>query len=232
MSLDVVLILFQIVALVFAFTVHESAHAYAAYRLGDPTAMMLGRISLNPARHLDPFGSVVFPLIAMFYHLPLIGWAKPCPVTTRNFKHVRRDDILTTLAGPASNLALATIALVLLVLLKHAVAGGGLAIGTAIGLAFHYEGISTIDLPTFFPLALILYYVLLVNLSLFVFNLIPIPPLDGSRVLRYYLPYNALKIYDNLGMFSLLILMVVGGRILGVFFYPLLGAFNAMLFAL
>jgi Zn-dependent protease len=229
MSLDVALILFQVVALVLAFSVHECAHAYAAWRLGDPTAKMLGRVTLNPLKHLDPLGSVLFPLIAMFYHLPLIGWAKPCPVTPRNFKHYRRDDILTTMAGPASNLALATGALVLLLSMKHVVAGGGAAIVAAMGLAFHFTGIDLTVLPPLFPLALLLYYVLLINLTLFVFNLIPIPPLDGSRVLRHYLPYGALKVYDNLGIFSLLILMTVGGRILGVFFYPLLNVFNGAL---
>jgi Zn-dependent protease len=229
MSLDVALILFQVVALVLAFSVHECSHAYAAWRLGDPTAKMLGRVTLNPLKHLDPLGSVLFPLIAMFYHLPLIGWAKPCPVTPRNFKHYRRDDILTTMAGPASNLAMATGALILLLLMKHVVAGGELAIVAAMGLAFHFEGIDLTALPSLFPIALLLYYVLLINLTLFVFNLIPIPPLDGSRVLRHYLPYSALKVYDNLGIFSLLIMMTVGGRILGVFFYPLLGIFNGAL---
>ena len=229
MSLDVALILFQVVALVLAFSVHECSHAYAAWRLGDPTAKMLGRVTLNPLKHLDPLGSVLFPLIAMFYHLPLIGWAKPCPVTPRNFKHYRRDDILTTMAGPASNLAMATGAFLLLILMKHVVAGGGLAIVAAMALAFHFQGIDLTALPSLFPIALLLYYVLLINLTLFIFNLIPIPPLDGSRVLRHYLPYGALKVYDNLGIFSLLIMMTVGGRILGVFFYPLLSVFNGAL---
>src|SRR5580700_3957136 len=124
MSPDVVLILFQVVVLILAFSVHESAHAYVAMKLGDPTAYMLGRVTLNPLKHLDPLGSVIVPLISLVYGGMLIGWAKPCPVTLRNFRHVKRDDILTSLAGPASNLAMASIALVLLVVFKHLVAGG------------------------------------------------------------------------------------------------------------
>ena len=106
---EFVLVLFQVVVLVLAFSVHESAHAYVAMRLGDPTAYMLGRVTLNPAKHLDPLGSVLVPLISLVYGGWLIGWAKPCPVTTRNFRHLRRDDILVSMAGPASNLAMATV---------------------------------------------------------------------------------------------------------------------------
>src|SRR5271169_1146009 len=120
MSQGFVLILFQVVVLVLAFSVHESAHAYVAMRLGDPTAYMLGRVTLNPLKHLDPLGSVIVPIISMVYGGWLIGWAKPCPVTLRNFKNVKRDDILVSLAGPVSNLAMAMIALILLVIFKHA----------------------------------------------------------------------------------------------------------------
>ena len=118
MDQNVILILFQVFALVLAFSVHECAHAWVAWRLGDPTARMLGRVTLNPLKHLDLFGSVLMPLIALVYHWPLIGWAKPTPVTARNFKNYKRDDILVTLAGPASNLLLATGALILLLLIK------------------------------------------------------------------------------------------------------------------
>src|SRR5580704_11572637 len=132
---ELVLILFQVVVLMLAFSVHESAHAYVAMRLGDPTAYMLGRVTLNPLKHLDPIGSVVIPLISLVYGGWLIGWAKPCPVTTRNFRHVKRDDILTSLAGPASNLVMATGALLLLVVLKHAVPSGVVAIASVMSTA-------------------------------------------------------------------------------------------------
>src|SRR5207247_321067 len=117
MSQQVVLILFQVVVLILAFSVHECAHAWTAWRLGDPTAKMLGRVTLNPTKHLDPFGSVLFPLIGLVYGGMLFGWAKPTPVTPRNFKHYKRDDILVTLAGPTSNLLSASIALILLVVI-------------------------------------------------------------------------------------------------------------------
>ena len=101
MNQEIVLILFQIVVLILAFTVHECAHAWVAFRLGDPTAMMLGRISLNPIKHIDPLGSIIFPLIGLVYGGMLFGWAKPTPVTARNFGHYKcRDDILVSLAGP------------------------------------------------------------------------------------------------------------------------------------
>src|SRR5690242_1921389 len=170
MSQEVVLILFQVLVLVLAFSVHESAHAYTAMRLGDPTAYMLGRVTLNPAKHLDPFGSVLVPLIGMFYGGWLIGWAKPCPVTLRNFRNVRRDDIITSLAGPASNVAMAVIALLLLIVFKHAVPGGAPAIGTAIALASKIPGVDTTNLPALFPVALFLYFAVVINLALFVFN--------------------------------------------------------------
>src|ERR1700742_805528 len=124
MSLEVVVIIFQIVVLVLAFSVHECAHAWTAWRLGDPTAKMLGRVTLNPIKHLDPLGSILFPLISLVYGGFLVGWAKPTPVTSRNFKNYKRDDILVTLAGPASNLLLATGALILLLIIKHVVPGG------------------------------------------------------------------------------------------------------------
>ena len=231
MNQQVALIAFQAVVLVFAFCIHECAHAWTAWRLGDPTAKMLGRVTLNPAKHLDPLGSIILPLIAVFYHLPLIGWAKPTPVTARNFKNYRRDDILTTIAGPLSNLLVALACLIGLVILKHT-PGGKLAVVSAVGLALHIPGISTLDLPTLFPVALLLYFGILINLALFVFNLIPIPPLDGSHVLRHYLPARALQVYDRVGMFSLILFFLVGGRVLEYLLAPLQNAFDSLLFSL
>ena len=230
---EFVLILFQVIVLVLAFSVHESAHAYVAMRLGDPTAYMLGRVTLNPLKHLDPLGSVIMPLVSLVYGGFLIGWAKPCPVTTRNFRNIKRDDILTSLAGPASNLLMATAALILLVVFKHVVAGGLPAIVSAVAIANHARGIETDNLPKLFPIALLLYYAVFINLLLFVFNLIPIPPLDGSHVLRQFLPYRVEQVYNRIGGIGLLLIFLFGGSLIfGTFFYPLLKVFNGVLFSL
>ena len=229
MSQGVVLILFQVLVLVFAFCVHESAHAWTAKRLGDPTAYMLGRVTLNPLKHLDPFGSVLMPLIGLYYGGFIIGWAKPCPVTLRNFKNIRRDDILTSLAGPASNLAMAIGALLLLVIFKHAVPGGRSSIGAAIYMAEASGGFDTSGLGALFPIALLLYFGVIINLMLFVFNLFPIPPLDGSHVLRNFLPASLDNAYARVGPWALLLFFFFGGRLMGVFYYPLIGSFAHLL---
>jgi Zn-dependent protease len=231
MPLNVVVIVFEIVVLILAFSVHECAHAWTAWRLGDPTARMLGRVTLNPVKHLDLIGSILVPLISLVYGNFLIGWAKPTPVTGRNFKNYRRDDILVTLAGPASNLLSATIALILLIVIKHVLPAGDASIATAMAIATHIPGVATEGLPAFFPIALFLYLVISINLLLFVFNLLPLPPLDGSHILRHFLPYKAAQLYDRMGMFALIILFLLGGRFIAAFFYPLYNAFNHILFS-
>src|SRR6202158_1853999 len=108
MTPRIVEILYKMIAFLFAISVHESAHAWTASRCGDPTARMLGRVSLNPIRHIDPIGTILLPLIAAYQFGGLIGWAKPTPVDPRNFRHPVMDDVLTSVAGPGSNFIVAT----------------------------------------------------------------------------------------------------------------------------
>src|SRR5437660_12793062 len=114
MTPRIVEILYQMIAFLFAISVHESAHAWTASRCGDPTARMLGRVSLNPIRHIDLFGTIILPLVAAISHIPLLGWAKPTPVDPRNFRNPVMDDILTSVAGPISNFIIASAALLIL----------------------------------------------------------------------------------------------------------------------
>src|SRR5512147_2853123 len=114
MELRYVDIFFQIVAFLFAISVHESAHAWMAARCGDPTAAMLGRVTLNPIKHIDPIGTIILPVIALISGFPMIGWAKPTPVNPRNFKNSVVDDILTSVAGPISNFLVVVFALIVL----------------------------------------------------------------------------------------------------------------------
>src|SRR5579883_2089454 len=116
---EIVLKVFEFIVLLFALSFHEAAHAWVASRLGDPTARMLGRVTLNPMKHIDPFGTIVLPLLGLFGGGVLFGWAKPTPVTGRNFKNYKRDDTLVTLAGPMSNLILAVGSLVLLLVVER-----------------------------------------------------------------------------------------------------------------
>lgn len=212
MSFDVVSVAFQVVVFLFAISVHESAHAWTANRYGDPTARMLGRITLNPIYHIDPVGTVLLPLIALIYGFPMIGWAKPTPVNPLNFgkNHVKAD-IMTSVAGPVSNLLVATGSVVVLAILFR--------IAGVLGGAFE-------------PLELLFSQALYINVLLAVFNMIPVPPLDGSHVIRHFLSGRTLAIYDRVGMLGLLLLFVAGGNIIGMLMHPFLVFFARLLYAI
>jgi Zn-dependent protease len=220
MSVDVVQILFEIIAFLFAISVHESAHAWMANRCGDPTARMLGRITLNPIKHIDPIGTIVMPVLAYISHFPMIGWAKPTPVDPRHFRNPVRDDILTSLAGPVSNLIVASGAVVgLSIIILSSPLGRSLVQGN-----FGYESSSVLV-----PVTLLLKEFLFINVLLAAFNVIPVPPLDGSHVLRHFLPEGARRAYDMMGMFGLLLLFVVGGPIIRFLMAPILNFFGSVL---
>jgi Zn-dependent protease len=220
MTLQHIDIVFKLIAFLFAISVHESAHAWMANLRGDPTARMLGRISLNPIKHIDPVGSLLLPAVAMFFHAPVIGWAKPTPVDPRNFKNPVLDDILTSVVGPISNFVVATAAVLVLALVKLA---------SPLGQQILSQGFSTDTDSFLLPLCLLLYDVMLINVLLGVFNLIPVPPLDGSHVVRHLLPAGALRVYDTVGMAGLFILVFWGGRFLNTLISPAVGFFNYIL---
>jgi Zn-dependent protease len=204
MTLQHVDILFQIIGFLFAISVHESAHAWMANRRGDPTARMLGRITLNPIKHIDPVGTVLLPLIAVFTHLPMIGWAKPTPVNPTNFRNPVLDDILTSVAGPVSNFVVAGGATLVLLAIKL-ISPSGNQIITMMGFGALPQSQSAM-----LPFCLLFYWLLVINVVLAIFNLIPVPPLDGSHVLRHFLPEPVRRVYDMMGMVGLLILVYFG----------------------
>ena len=212
-------IFFQVIVLLFAICVHESAHAWMANRLGDPTAKMLGRVSLNPLVHIDPFGTILMPLILIVLGFPPFGWAKPTPVDPRNFKNQVRDDILTAVAGPVSNFLTAFVSVVVLAIIVH---GSNTPIGR-----YAHTGSTAEALTTLF------YDAMWINVILAVFNLIPLPPLDGSHVIRHFLSYNALRVYDRIGYAGLIvvifILPMIGFNIIGMLITPFMAFFQALL---
>jgi len=224
MTPRIVEILYQMIAFLFAISVHESAHAWTASRCGDPTARMLGRVSLNPIRHIDLFGTIILPLVAAISGIPLLGWAKPTPVDPRNFRHPVMDDILTSVAGPVSNFIVATGALLLL---------GGISLSSAsghalvLGLRNTFNGAASDSVLA--PVAVLLFELMLINIVLAVFNLIPVPPLDGSHVLRHFLSDPVRMVYDRIGIFALLALVYLGGGLLSSLIRPFVRFYVLML---
>ena len=212
-------IFLQIVVLLFAICVHESAHAWMANRLGDPTAKMLGRVSLNPLVHIDPFGTIIMPLILIVLGFPPFGWAKPTPVDPRNFKDKVRDDILTAVAGPVSNFITAFVAVIALAFI---VRGSAAVIGNHLHAATAAEALGTL-----------FYDAMWINVVLAVFNLIPLPPLDGSHVIRHFLSYNALQTYDRIGYGALIVVLfilpMIGFNLVGILITPFMAFFQALL---
>lgn len=226
MTLQHVDMLFQLIVFLFAISIHESAHAWTADRRGDPTARMLGRVTLNPIKHIDPVGTILLPLIGLYAGGMMIGWAKPTPVNPRNFRNLVLDDVLTSVAGPVSNFLIATGALICLMVISltsHA----GHQIVTAIPLA-HRMGIFDLGSSLLIPVCLLLYEFIWINVLLGVFNLIPIPPLDGSHVLRHFLSDSTRRIYDTLGIFALMALVFLAPQVLGMLIRPVLGIFDSI----
>lgn len=196
-DIDIPQLLISFGILIASLTFHEAAHAWTANKLGDPTARMLGRLSLNPAVHVDVVGTLVFPLIAMLTGFPLIGWAKPVPVDLRNLEHPRRDFAIVAIAGPISNLILA-------------------AAGAVVFTLWDANAAS----PTNELIATGLIRFVLLNVLLAVFNMIPIPPLDGGNVLMGILPESMATVVDKLRPwgFVLLYVLMLSGLLAAIIF--------------
>jgi len=187
-----------------ALTLHEYAHGWVANRLGDPTARLLGRLTLNPIRHLDPMGTLVFVMTGM------IGWAKPVPVNALQLRNPRKDMMWVALAGPLTNLMLAALSVVCFKLL------------------------SSINIPSaeaiVEPLAIMARASIRINVALAVFNILPIPPLDGSRVMAWILPYRQAEFYEQVEPYGFIILLLlVFTGIVGAFLWPVIRLIEGIL---
>ena len=226
MNLEHIAIFFQIIVFLFAISVHESAHAWMANRCGDPTARLLGRITLNPLKHIDPVGTVLLPVLGVLTGLPVFGWAKPTPVNPLNFHNHVRDDILTSVVGPISNFVIASGAVMVLAAIGLTSAAGSEVVHNIAA------GYLTETSSPLMPLSLMFYEAMLINVLLGVFNLIPIPPLDGSHVLRHFLPEGIRNVYDTMGMLGLIALVMFGGRFVWALVRPVVGFFDALLMRL
>ena len=188
--------------IIIAMTVHEWAHARVAYGLGDYTPRLQGRLTLNPLAHVDPIGLAML----LFVHF---GWAKPVQINPMNFSNPRRDDILVSLAGPASNLITAFVALIILVVMVK------------------------LDLPMSEGLLIVFDLIIRYNINFAIFNMLPIPPLDGSHILRNLLPYELARQYESLERYSFIFLIIIlATPILSYVFIPLqrliYGIFNGI----
>lgn len=190
----IIFYIFYFLVLIFSVILHELAHGSVAYSLGDKTAKYEGRLTLNPLKHLDPFGSVILPMLLIISHSPiLIGWAKPVPVNPYNFKDQKFGNLKVSIAGPLTNFALAII----------------------FGLSIRFfHNILPISLIEFFGI------IVQLNLVLAIFNLVPIPPLDGSWILFHFLSGRLAKVqmfFQQYGIFILVFFIFFGGPVLGYF---------------
>lgn len=177
--MEMVIIVIGAVAVLYSIIIHEITHGYVARLLGDDTATVMGRLTLNPLAHIDIFGTIVLPLILLVLGLPVIGWAKPVPVNPSKMEQPRQDYFIVALAGPLANFFIALV----------------------FGLVMRFVG-----LPSAFESLFV--FIVEINLVLMIFNLIPIPPLDGSKVLALFLPQRSYLILERSGLYILLALVL------------------------
>ncbi len=188
--------------LLFSVVFHELAHGWMALRLGDPTAKAMGRLTLNPLPHIDPIGSVLVPLASIFFTgRVFIAWAKPVPINPMNFSNYRRDDFLVSVAGPLSNIFMAFVCTVCAIIISR------------VFPQLRYGDV-TADSPSmmasgFAYLLMMFRGGIILNVGLAIFNLIPVPPLDGSHVLASFLPDDVADRYTNIGFYGIFIVMLL-----------------------
>jgi Zn-dependent protease len=206
-NIDIATVAIQFVVLLFSLSIHEASHAWMADRMGDYTARYLGRVTLNPIPHIDPIGTILFPLLMFFTSIPIIGWAKPVPINPAHLRNPRKDNIYISLSGPAANLLAGFSAFAVLLVLRIADPNLMLA------LFSRAPGNDTI----LTPVVLILYYLFFINIALALFNCIPIPPLDGHWVLYGVLSDDAAAALERIGRYGFLILYAL--MFMGVFRY-------------
>jgi Zn-dependent protease len=213
-NIDLGTIAIQFAVLLFSLSIHEASHAWMADRFGDYTARYLGRVTLNPIAHIDPIGTILFPLLQFFVHFPLIGWAKPVPVNPAHLRNPRKDQIFISIAGPASNLLAGGIAFTFLVILKLSwpQAREFIEVMATFGRISGNQSVLA-------PVLGILYFAMIINLALAVFNFIPIPPLDGHWILYGLLPAGAAATLERMGSYGFIILYAL----------MFMGAFNFIL---
>ena len=187
----ILLIIIQLGVVLFAISIHESAHAWMANKFGDPTAKNQGRITLNPIAHIDLIGTIIFPVLLAIAGAPVFGWAKPVMVNPYNLRDPRRANIFISAAGPGSNIISAFVGIVLFLILKNmGVVGRGAGSG--------------IDI-----LLYIFFFFIVINIYLAIFNLIPIPPLDGSGIIEGVLKGEALYNYQKIKPYGFIILLII-----------------------
>ncbi len=231
MPMNLALVIFELVVLLLAISLHDCAQAWMANRLGDATARLSGRMTMNPVPHFDFFGTALWPLIYIWRSPLVLGWGKPVPMITRNFRKPK-DEVKAVMAGPIAQFGAALVCLLALVVVKHTNPTAAATFGVAEALSLRNLDVPTAGLPAIFPLLLFFYYGILVNLLLCVFNLVPLPFLDGGKVLVYYLPYNAARMYEQYGMWLMFGFMFFGFGLVLAVFIPLLTDFNGLLYAL
>jgi Zn-dependent protease len=199
-------LIFFIIVLLFAVSAHEAAHAWMSHRYGDDTAYLLGRVTLNPASHTDPIGTLLIPVVGFLFAsagvtIPLIGWGKPTPVNPLRWRDKDRANIMVSLAGIMANTVIAAVAFAVL---KAMLIGGVITPSLLVSVVLGRGG----DGSYLEPLTLFLHYMLMMNASLAVFNLLPFPPLDGSKVLYSILPASAEPVLEALETHGYIILML------------------------